>query len=220
MSGRRVAAQRAIAALFENETSDDEASDSASETEDNVLDELYSEVDSTDEHRVDEVDHTPNTSAGLPSHVSDFQCRNSDISWSSTPPSSSQTRSHNIFRDIFGPTASVRRSAGTKRLMLEQFITLEMQNLIIVHTNDYARSLIQQQGEDSWLAKRWEPLDNTELMAFIGVLLLIGIYRSSHENYEQLWSERHGCSRLRATMSLYRFKLLLRMIRFDDKRTR
>lgn len=219
MSTRRAAAQQAISALYRNdfeneiETSDN-ASDSASESEDHVLEEENS--DDEEEEGSESESDDPQDIPGSP-HL---RCRNASMSWSTNPPTSSQTRAHNIFRENSGPTASVRRCATTKRQMLEQFLTPEIQNLIIIHTNAYAQRVIEQQGGDSWLARRWQSISCNELMAFIGTLLLIGIYRSAHENYEQLWSEKHGRSRLRATMSLNRFKILLRMIRFDDKRTR
>lgn len=59
-----------------------------------------------------------------------------------------------------------------------------------------------------------------ELKAFIGLLYLSGLQKTCKTNFYDLWSTEFGSMLYRATMSVERFKFLLRMTRFDDKETR
>ena len=56
--------------------------------------------------------------------------------------------------------------------------------------------------------------------AFFGVLLLASVYHGSQEALQELWSRPSGRSIFLATMSVKRFKMLLRFCRFDNKATR
>lgn len=68
--------------------------------------------------------------------------------------------------------------------------------------------------------KQWTPVTIVELKAFIGLLLLAGVNRSHMEQLRELWSPQGGRPIFCATMSLNRFKALLRYLRFDNKNTR
>lgn len=68
--------------------------------------------------------------------------------------------------------------------------------------------------------KDWNTADVIEMRAFFGLLLTAGHLKQNNTNYITLWSKKYGSPIFRATMSLSRFKLLLRFIRFDDKKTR
>lgn len=66
----------------------------------------------------------------------------------------------------------------------------------------------------------WKEIDRAELLAFIGLLIIAGVDRSSKRNYEEFFGLLRGMPIFRATMGLKRFKDLLRFMRFDDKGTR
>jgi Transposase IS4 len=68
--------------------------------------------------------------------------------------------------------------------------------------------------------KNWKEVDWVEFRAFLGLLLLAGVYHGSHESLHELWSPRNGRPIFLATMNLKRFKCLLRFCRFDNKATR
>ena len=68
--------------------------------------------------------------------------------------------------------------------------------------------------------EKWKPLDQTDLHAYIGVLLLAGVYRSKGEATASLWNEENGRPIFRATMSLETFHMISRVIRFDNRDTR
>lgn len=81
---------------------------------------------------------------------------------------------------------------------------------IIKYTNIEAKNYIED----------WKPVDLIEMRAFFGLLMTAGHLKQNNTNYITLWSKKYGSPIFRATMSLCRFKFLLRFIRFDDKTTR
>lgn len=61
----------------------------------------------------------------------------------------------------------------------------------------------------------------TEMLAFIGLLLLSGYKKQNHTHFLELWTkDGTGSEIFRACMSKNRFLFLLSIIRFDDKSTR
>lgn len=66
----------------------------------------------------------------------------------------------------------------------------------------------------------WNDVDWTEIEAFIGLILLAGVYRSRNEALTSLWDVETGRLIFRAVMSLKKFKILSRIIRLDNKDTR
>ncbi|XP_059415375.1 piggyBac transposable element-derived protein 4-like [Carassius carassius] len=68
--------------------------------------------------------------------------------------------------------------------------------------------------------EKWKPLDLIDLNAYIGLLILAGVYRSKGEATASLWSTECGRPIFRSTMSQERFHIISRVIRFDDRETR
>ena len=68
--------------------------------------------------------------------------------------------------------------------------------------------------------KQWNNLDRTELQAFLGSLILAGVYHSALESLDEMWSPKTGRAIFIATMPLKRFKSIMRYLRFDNKTTR
>lgn len=63
---------------------------------------------------------------------------------------------------------------------------------------------------------RWKEIDQNELQKFVGVLILIGAYKSRNEEISQLWSKKDGRKIFNDIMSRNRFQNILRVIRFDN----
>ncbi|KAL4008747.1 hypothetical protein ACER0C_002599 [Sarotherodon galilaeus] len=61
--------------------------------------------------------------------------------------------------------------------------------------------------EETWTSKHKMPLDQTDLHAYIGILILAGVYRSKGEATASLWNEENGRPIFRATI-------------FDNRETR
>ncbi|XP_058252363.1 piggyBac transposable element-derived protein 4-like [Hemibagrus wyckioides] len=87
------------------------------------------------------------------------------------------------------------------------FITEEMIDLIVRMTNLHGRRTM----------KNWNEIDSTDLRAYMGLLILAGVYRSKGESTRSLWDDRSGRAIFRATMSLSSFHRINRALRFDDK---
>lgn len=68
--------------------------------------------------------------------------------------------------------------------------------------------------------EKWEPVDIVTMRAYYGLLLLAGVHRSHGECVTELWDDHNGRPIFRATMSLEKFKLINRCIRFDDREMR
>ncbi|XDV11586.1 hypothetical protein PO909_000484 [Leuciscus waleckii] len=66
----------------------------------------------------------------------------------------------------------------------------------------------------------WKEVDWVDLQAYIGLLLLAGVYRSHNEATMSLWNADTGRAIFRATMSLQAFEIMTRVIKFDNRDTR
>ena len=66
----------------------------------------------------------------------------------------------------------------------------------------------------------WENLDAITLEAYIGILLLAGVYRPHGESTKSLWNLETGRPIFSAAVSLKTFCCISRVLRFDDKSDR
>lgn len=67
---------------------------------------------------------------------------------------------------------------------------------------------------------KWNDIDEECLDAYIGLLLLAGVYRSCNEATDSLWDASTGRNIFRVTMSLQTFQMISRVLRFDNRDTR
>ncbi|XP_029687838.1 piggyBac transposable element-derived protein 4-like [Takifugu rubripes] len=63
-------------------------------------------------------------------------------------------------------------------------------------------------------------MDETDLQAYLGLLILAGVYRSRGEAAASLWDAESGRPIFRATMPLKLFHTYSRLLRFDDRESR
>ena len=101
------------------------------------------------------------------------------------------------------------------------FITQELVQLIVQHTNEEGERLYERYNKKHPMnQKKYLPFDEDELYACIGLLILAGVLKGKHEHYRDLWGDVGGCAPFIATLSRHRFQLFLRLCHFDDKSTR
>ncbi|KAJ8948866.1 hypothetical protein NQ318_013520 [Aromia moschata] len=99
----------------------------------------------------------------------------------------------------------------------ECFFDNEILNNIVNFTNIE----IQKETEKFSRNRDIYPTNLDEVRALIGLLYLAGVRKANHLNTEDLWrTDGTGIEVFRLTMSLRRFRTLLRFIRFDDIETR
>ncbi|XP_047197199.1 piggyBac transposable element-derived protein 4-like [Hippoglossus stenolepis] len=91
------------------------------------------------------------------------------------------------------------------------FVTPTVENIILEMTNREGR---RKYGDD------WKGMDETDLHAYVGLLILAGVYRSRGEAAASLWDAESGRVIFRATMPLKVFHTYSRLLRFDDRKTR
>ncbi|KAJ8389231.1 hypothetical protein AAFF_G00122510 [Aldrovandia affinis] len=109
-----------------------------------------------------------------------------------------------------GPTryAITRISNVTSAFNL--FITKEIIQLVVEMTNLQGFRTVT----------NWKETDSTEIQAFIGLVILAGVYRSRNEAVLSLWDEHTGRPMFRATMSRQWFETLCTKLLFDDRLSR
>ncbi len=106
-----------------------------------------------------------------------------------------------------GPTRYAIARVQNVDSVFNLFFTEEMIDLIVSMTNLHGRRTM----------RNWTGVDSTDLRAYMGLLILAGVYRSRGESTRCLWDDRSGRAIFRATMSLSRFHEISRALRFDDK---
>lgn len=126
--------------------------------------------------------------------------------------SQGRARSENIISMTPGLTRySSSRITHEEVSSFQLFFPPPVVNIILKYTNNEGKCVF---GDD------WTEVDDTEMFAYIGTLLLAGVFRSNNESTESLWDFEKGRPIFRAIMPLKRFKNLSRVIRFDNKNTR
>jgi hypothetical protein len=140
--------------------------------------------------------------------------------WTTREPVARKLPQANILRQRHG----IGRSVSGLQTIQECFkllMTEDMTTVIVTETNRRAQEVIK-----DWLDKNpgkkntWKDTDSDELRAFIGLLVLAGVYRSKNESINEMWSLADGRAIFPATMTKNRFWSLLRFCRFDDAATR
>lgn len=137
--------------------------------------------------------------------------------WDVDAPPQGRVRQRNLILMRMGHVSHAAKNAKSPLDIWKLFFTDEMINEITECTN-------------VWLDKnksnfsRQRDCQNTtpqEIKCIIGLLYMAGTYKAARLNLEDLWGmDGGGIEFFRLAMSLKRFKLLLRGLRFDDIRTR
>ncbi|XP_021162792.2 piggyBac transposable element-derived protein 3 isoform X1 [Fundulus heteroclitus] len=219
MSSRRITADEALSQILnwdsdlEEEVSETE---DLSESEDNVIVDANDQSSYDDEDSEDESAIVPPTdeNQGMrqsPSREVTWTSKDGNIKWSTSPQSRGRPSSANVIKMTPGPTRFAITRIDEIHSAFQLFISPPIERIILEMTNLEGRRVFQD---------KWKPLDRTDLNAYIGVLLLAGVYRSKGEATASLWNEETGRPIFRATMSLETFHMISRVIRFDNRDTR
>lgn len=200
--------------------SDDAPDDSDDEFIGETLDEFETrEEDSESEQDLSDGNETGNEDPTEESHVYLGKAAKGkeNIKWRILPSNKNvRTRSHNIVSHLPG---NLGLSKG-KRNPLECWKCLFSDDIvakIVEYTNMFIASKAHQYSRE----RDVKPTNTSEIFALLGLLYLAGVNKSGRLNTKQLWSTNGtGIELFRLTMSMNRFKFLLKYIRFDDKDTR
>lgn len=177
---------------------------------DNIQPSLDSES-SSDETNSDEEPlsrYITNTSANENQMLS----KNGEFVWSRTPLEvRGRLSSANLIKLTPGITRYASNRINTFRSSFDLFLNKRIKSIILKQTNIEGSSRF---------GNEWEVLDETELDAYLGILIFAGVFKSNDESLESLWSEAYGRPIFRATMSLKRFKQISAILRFDKRSDR
>lgn len=140
--------------------------------------------------------------------------------WLKKPPRTNvRTRSENIIFERPG-VKGIAKLAKTEVECWNIFFTEQMKTSVLTYTN---KEIINRQTKCNDPKKMYYMKETTasEFDAFVGLLYIAGLNRSSRQSLRDLWrTDGTGVDIFRTTMSLQRFYLLQNCIRFDDKSTR
>lgn len=112
------------------------------------------------------------------------------------------------------PGPSLTEYSNSIATSLDAFLSFfdeKVLEIIVKNTNKHA------QGDISWI-----DLTSEELMAYLGVLVVVGITKSKKRSLESLWSTEHFFNTpfYNTVFSRDRFKSISSHLRFDDTSTR
>ncbi|XP_053274074.1 piggyBac transposable element-derived protein 3-like, partial [Pleuronectes platessa] len=110
-----------------------------------------------------------------------------------------------------GPTTHATSGVSDAVSTFGLFVTPTVENIVLEMTNLEGR---RKYGDG------WKGMDATDLRAYVGLLILAGVYRSRGEAAASLWDAESGRAIFRATMPLKVFHTYSRLLRFDDRETR
>ena len=131
--------------------------------------------------------------------------------WHEEPPRGGRRPARNILRNQPGPTpyAAAR-------------LQNELSAFLLIFDNDMIETLVVETNREGHLkhGEAFQPTSIVEMRAYIGLCILRGVYKGHLESVDELFSEEHGRLIFRKTMTLSRFKLLRRHLRFDNRATR
>ncbi|XP_029570078.1 uncharacterized protein LOC115162793 [Salmo trutta] len=138
--------------------------------------------------------------------------KNGKIKWSSTAyrgPDLPRAVRHPGPAVTPGPMAYATSRALDIESTFRLFVTPAIERIILDMTNLQG---VRKYGDG------WRPMDSTDLRAYLGLLILAGVYRSRGEAVASLWDAESGRTVFRATMPLKVFHKYSRLLPFDDDR--
>ena len=102
--------------------------------------------------------------------------------WNVHPPTfpAGRTANHNIVTTRPGPPRYARSCCSS---VIDSFMLYLRQNLL-----DAIRKWTNQEGQLVY-EDRWKEIEDTEFKKFIGIMILIGVYKSKNESILQLWNK-------------------------------
>ncbi|XP_035521007.1 uncharacterized protein LOC118330532 isoform X2 [Morone saxatilis] len=186
------------------ETDDDPNTD---DDIDFTLERYYSDNPPESEEDTEDTEEEEEEEMAAPSG-NEWKSKKGHILWSPTPP---ETLGHvPATGGTPGPTRYATSRISTLKSCFDLFLTEEIIKLLVDTTNVQGKRSI----------KDWKDLDATDMEAYIGILILAGVYRSRNESTPSLWDDHTGRAIFRATIPHCKFTRINSCVRFEDERTR
>ncbi|XP_037931805.1 piggyBac transposable element-derived protein 4-like [Teleopsis dalmanni] len=149
----------------------------------------------------------------IPLEQNNYFCKDGNIKWTTIPPNGREllrATNENVIHERTGVTAYAVQRISEIRDSFDLCITTTMKKEIIRYSNMQGNAVYE----------NFHCMDEIEFDAYLGLLMLIGVYRSYGESISCLWNENHGRPLLRAVMTLERFTIISRVLAFDNRQAR
>jgi hypothetical protein len=140
-----------------------------------------------------------------PENVVDTYLSRTGFDWSPNAVRVGRTPQHNVF-NINGNQGFNRGLRPLSRVESFMIIFDDIVEIVVQSTNMYGRRFV----------KGWKVTSTDEILAFLGLHMLAGVFKAHHRHSKELWSQRDGHSLFVATMSYNRFCQIRLALRFDD----
>ena len=137
-------------------------------------------------------------------------------------PEWTRTTLKDIIDDKPGPTARCLNSESPLDCF-NLFLDQEMRNIVINNSNLNEERRIDGLIKGNKKTKGFEPLNQTEFDAFMGITIALGALNQNSVDIHWIWSKKNSGFHfpfVRKAMTLTKFKKIRSMLRFDDKSTR
>lgn len=198
-----------------NEVFSNEQQEVSPDDENEELEEDHVEVNEESSDTEQEFEDVEEDSAEYRGPV--FLGKDKKTIWNKHAPSNIKTKSKNIIKIKLPFVGRELRNLQTPLELWRSFFDDDIINIIVTHTNEYLESVKDNYGRETYTRKT----DKVEIEALLGLLLLAGVKKCNHLNAEDLFQTNGTAPELfRTTMSLQRFRMLIRFLRFDDIQTR
>lgn len=137
--------------------------------------------------------------------------------WNAHMPKQTRTTCQNIVQKL----PSIKRAYQDKSEIVDCWNVFITDNIIDIITSCTNQQLDVMRTNYSRGHRDCPPTDRNEILAFFGLLYLIGMKKGNHLNTEELWATDGTAPDIfSCTMSQRRFKILVQAIRFDNKTSR
>lgn len=137
-----------------------------------------------------------------------YQSRCGSINWSLQPVLTSNTQKSSTLRVSPGPTQyAIGKVDSSPISAFRLFFSKNIMQIIVLMTNTEGRRVYK----DSWM-----DIDEITINAYIGIILLAGVYKAYGQNIDELF-DNNNRAEFRATFSKNKFKMLTRVLRFNDR---
>ncbi|XP_046399025.1 piggyBac transposable element-derived protein 4-like [Ischnura elegans] len=194
---------------------EEEGDDSADENEEDHVDTQDDVTDTEQEFSDSDLDgHEASNDDGTQGQ----QYKGKDgTPWRGDPPLLSRARKCDIIRTTMPSVTPETRNLKTVEECWRYFVSNDIIEIIVKCTNQHIRSI-----KSNYKRERYAYETNAcEIEGLIGLLLLCGIRKCSRMNAKDLFKTNGSSIEVcRLLTSEFRFRFLLRCLRFDDKTTR
>lgn len=183
-----------------------------SDGDDSVISEIQDNLSGSSTSEDETSDEEENISTSQRAQNDFVLSKNGLVNWKTSPPNQQgRTSSANI----------IKLTPGATRYAISRITDIKF-SLLIFFERQILSKIIEMSNKEGQVVfgNEWKIISDEEFLAYIGILLLAGVYRSRNESTKSLWDSSTGRPIFKATMSLKRFHLISRVIRFDDKNTR